>query len=121
LKLIPFIALFIWTGCKEQNIKVKKTNLDTVKIFDPKPEIKSNIYDEKEMYRNTILIKDSSNVIVFNETQTFLEKGYLFETFINSKAEELKKKKLYILHSENIKFEEIYELIVLLKSNRIAN
>ena len=121
MKLISIIALFILTSCKGQNTKVQNTNFDTLKLFDPKPETKSDVYDEKEIFRNTISINDSSNVVVFNETQTFLKKGKEFETFINSKVKELKKKKLFIVHHDGIKFAEIYELIKLLKKNEIDN
>ena len=90
-------------------------------MLDPKPDTTNDGYDEKKIFRNTIAITDYNNVVVFNETQTFLTKGKEFDNFIKVNSSELKKHKLYIVHYEEIKIAEIFTVIELLKKEGIDN
>ena len=121
MRILLIIILFIWTSCKGQNTQIQNTNIDSLNFLDPKPETNGNGYDEKEIFRNTIAITNEKNVVVFNETQTFLSKGNEFETFIKSNSKELKKKKLYIVHYKEIKFNEIVNMVEFLKKENIDN
>jgi biopolymer transport protein ExbD len=121
LKILILFSFFLWTSCKGQKVKSTNNTIDTLKLFDPKPELVDTILSSFEIYKNCIGLKPEKNDIVFNENQNILNKGKDFENFLESHQTELKRQKLYILFDSRTKYSEVMDVIDLLQKLKVEN
>ena len=116
--IILFIILF---SCKEQKKKVIPSNFEIGEVINFENDTSDKIYDEKQIFKNTIHISAEINEVVFNEKQFILKKDIEFENFIKANALNLGKKKVYITYFEGIEIKEINKVIEILRKQNIEN
>lgn len=121
MRLLLFLCIIVCTSCSGQQNKVDQTHIDTVKLFDPRPDKIEVNFMPLDIYKNCIAIKQVFFVIVINEIQNRFDTESELAAYIKTHSDEISKRKIYVLFDSSISFKQIVLTIDLLKSNKLDN
>lgn len=120
MRLLLFFCTIIFTSCSGQQTKVEHSQIDTVKLFDPRPDKIEVNFKPFDIYKNCIAIKEGFFVIVINQIQKRLDTESELANYIKSHSDEIQNK-IYILYDSSINFKQIVTVLDVLKNNKVDN
>ena len=120
MRLLLFFCIIIWTSCSGQQTQVEQTQIDTIKLFDPRPDKIEVNFMPLDIYKNCIAIKQGFFVIVIDQIQNRFDTESELANYIKSHSDEIKNK-IYILYDSSINFKQIVTVLDLLKNNKVDN
>lgn len=120
MRLLLFFCIIIWTSCSGQQTKVGQTQIDTAKLFDPRPDKMEVNFEPLDVYKNCIAIKKGFFVIVINQIQNRFDTESELANYIKSHSSEIKSK-FYVLYDSSINFKQIVTILDLLRNNKVDN
>jgi biopolymer transport protein ExbD len=121
MRLSIFFCIILWTSCSGQQTKVEQTQIDTLKLFDPRPDKIEVNFMPLDIYKNCIAIKNGFFVIVTNEIQNRFDTEIELANYIKTHTDEINKKKFYVLYDSSTSFKQIVSTLDLLKNNQLDN
>ena len=121
MRLLLFFCIIIWTSCSGQQTNVEQTQIDTTKLFDPRPDKIEVNFMPLDIYKNCIAIKKGFFVVVINEIQNRFDTEIELSNYIKTHTDEINKKKIYVLYDSSISFKQIVSTLGLLKNNKLDN
>ena len=121
MRLLLFFSIIIWTSCSGQKTKVEQSQIDTLKLFDPKPDKVEVNFMPLDVYKNCIALKTDFFVIVINGIQNRFDTESEVAAYIKTHSEEIIKRKFYVLYDSSINFKQIVWALDLLKNNKVDN
>src|SRR6478672_469007 len=69
LRFLVACAILLTSSCTGQHPGVAQGQLDTIKLFDPKPDTEIVHYEPADIYKNCIVIRNGLFFIVINQVQ----------------------------------------------------
>ena len=121
MRILLFFCIIVWTSCSGQQTKVEQNQIDTVKLFDPKPDKIEVNFMPLDIYKNCVAIKKGFFVIVINEIQNRFDTESELTNYIKTHSEEISKRKIYVLYDSSINLKQIVTVLDLLKHNKVDN
>ena len=120
MRLLLFFCTIIFTACSGQQTNVDQTPIDTVKLFDPRPDKIAVNFMPFDIYKNCIAIKQGFFVTAIDQIQHRWDTESELANYINAHSGEIKNK-MYVLYDSTIKFKQIVTVLDLLKKNKVDN
>jgi biopolymer transport protein ExbD len=102
-----------------QQAKERQTKIDTIKLFDPKPD--STDFGFTEMFKNCVVLNQSSYGLVVQQKKYQINTEKELIAAIGNNKKEIVKSKLYVLVDSSISFNKIVSMIDVLKKSSIDN
>ena len=117
------ISIFFLYSCSGQYNPQELSKVDTVKLFDPKPN-KSDDLDLQDLSKleNVVFIQDDNYNFIFNGQEYEIYNTRLLDTFFINYSNAISKNRFFILYDgSNLKFKKITNLIDKLEANDVVN
>src|SRR6476620_8962255 len=114
----PFLILFA-IGCSGQQTKGQQTQIDTLALFDPKPEPSSA--QDGQMFKNCLVLFHTNYTVFHNGTENSFDNLDSLTSFLKIRAGDIKQNKFYLISDSSTKFSKIVSAIDILRTTKIDN
>jgi len=116
--LLPFLILFA-TGCSGQKTKEQQTHIDTLKLFDPKPEPPSA--QDAQMFKNCMVLFYPNYTVIHSSTEYSFDNLDSLTNFLKTNAYAIRQNKFYLISDSSTKYSKIVSAIDVLRNTKIDN
>lgn len=107
-------------ACTSPQTNSQSVPIDTAKLSNHIP-ITSNDIEAGTVFDNCMMVDGDSIDVVINQQRQNLKTKKGVNVFLQQNAHSIKQRRFYIIYANNTPFQEIVELIDMLKSAKITN
>jgi len=119
IRHILLFLIFSATSCASQEIKQQQSHIDTLKLFDPKPEPTSA--QEVEMFKNClVLFYPNYTIVTGGKKQSFDDLNDL-TIFLRKNSSSIRQTKFFLISDSSTQFSKIVSVIDILGTAKIDN
>jgi biopolymer transport protein ExbD len=119
MKALFFSLILFSIGCSGQQTKEKSSKIDTLKLFDPKPEPNSG--EDALMFKNCIVLFYPGFTIIHEGTEYTIEDFNALSGYLQKNAAILRQRKFYIIIDSSTRYEKTLSVLDLLQEHKIDN
>jgi biopolymer transport protein ExbD len=116
--LLPFLIL-LTTGCSGQKTKEQQTQIDTLKLFDLKPEPPSA--QDVQMFKNCMILFYPNYTVIHSGTEHTFDNLDSLTNFLTINADAIRQNKFYLISDSSTKYSKIVSAIDVLTNTAIDN
>jgi biopolymer transport protein ExbD len=120
MRSLSFLLLLTAMACTSPQTNSQSVPIDTAKLSNPYP-LASNDIEVGTVFDNCLMVDGDSIDVVINQQRQNLKTKKEVEVFLEQNAHSIKQRRFYIIYDNNTPFQEVVELIDMLKSAKINN
>lgn len=113
-------VLFFAAGCSEykQQNAIQYLQIDTAKLFDPKPQ-EDSVVKNKSILNHCLMLDGDSIAIIFNEQKNTLHSIKKLREFLQDNSTNIGRQKFYIIYTNSTSTKNIIDIIDIVKAAKI--
>jgi len=120
MRNLLFGLLFFMTSCSGQQNPTQLTQIDTAKLFDPKPQA-DNPFGDTNMFQNCIVIQPAFFGLALSGQQHKINNVTELKEFVKKNSLNISRQRFYIVCDSSTSFKKIVDVIDVVKSAKIDN
>ena len=123
MRYLILIVLFFAANCSQHYDQQNTDNysqIDTAKLFDPKPELDSAV-ENADILNHCLMLDGDKMKIVLNEQNQELRNIKELSEFLSANSTIIEKQKFYIIYHNGTAVKNIIEIIDVTKEAKIDN
>jgi biopolymer transport protein ExbD len=119
MRALFFFLILFSIGCSGQQTKEQSSKIDTLNLFDPKPEPNSG--EDAFMFKNCIVLFYPGFTVIHEGTEYTIEDLIALSKHLRKNAALLRQRKFYVLIDSTTKFKKTLSVLDLLQEQKIGN
>jgi len=120
MRNLLFGLLFFMTSCYGQQNPNQPIQIDTVKLFDPKPQA-DNPFGDTSMFQHCLIIQPGFFGLALSGQQHKINNIAELKEFVKKNSSNISRQRFYIVCDSSTSFKKIVDVIDFVKSTKIDN